>query len=266
MPFTQKVLLTVPTALLGVIIVVGALVLSILGLLLVRRFISHDILKQHNDVAGFIFATLGVVYAVLLAFSVIIVWETFDKSASNVNLEAAYLMDVFRDAQGLPQPFRTEFRKRLIHYTEVIAEDEWDTMQRGERSPRTIRAITNLWVYLCNFEPETAAEKVLFQDAVVRLNDSFKLANQRIFECKRGLNSVLWFVLIFGGAITVSFTYFFGMENLKAQIIMTSLLTSIIALILFTILIFDYPFTGDLRASPEPFFYILNIFKHIVGL
>ena len=33
--------------------------------------------EKHNEVAGFIFATVGVVYAVLLAFVVIVVWEQF---------------------------------------------------------------------------------------------------------------------------------------------------------------------------------------------
>src|SRR6478752_5628283 len=50
------------------LLLVGATVLlSIAGTLLVRRLASVEVLQRHNDVAGFIYAVIGVVYAVLLA-------------------------------------------------------------------------------------------------------------------------------------------------------------------------------------------------------
>ena len=49
--------------------------LSIAGTLLVRRLIGVDILERHNEVAGFIYAAIGVVYAVLLGLAAITVWE-----------------------------------------------------------------------------------------------------------------------------------------------------------------------------------------------
>jgi hypothetical protein len=40
--------------------------------------VPTEVRQKHNDVAGFIYAVLGVVYAVLLALVVIAVWEEFD--------------------------------------------------------------------------------------------------------------------------------------------------------------------------------------------
>jgi hypothetical protein len=37
--------------------------------------------KEHNDVGGFIFAAVGVLYAVLLAFVVVVVWENLNSRA-----------------------------------------------------------------------------------------------------------------------------------------------------------------------------------------
>jgi len=50
--------------------------------------------------------------------------------------------------------------------------------------------------------------------------------------------------------VTISFTFFFGAESLNTQMVMAVLLAIIISLILFTILMLDYPFTGDVRISP----------------
>jgi hypothetical protein len=40
--------------------------------------------QGHNDVAGFIYAVVGVIYAVLLALMVIAVWEDYEKARDTV--------------------------------------------------------------------------------------------------------------------------------------------------------------------------------------
>jgi hypothetical protein len=42
---------------------------------LIHRLVGAEKLVQNNEIAGFKFATVGVIYAVLLAFAVIVVWE-----------------------------------------------------------------------------------------------------------------------------------------------------------------------------------------------
>ena len=51
---------------------------------LVRRWVGVEKLALNNEVAGFIFAIIGVVYAVLLAFVVIAVWEKFSEGQTSV--------------------------------------------------------------------------------------------------------------------------------------------------------------------------------------
>ena len=76
------------------------------GLLVVRLFFKPSLMKDHNDVADPLFGVLGTIYAVLIAFMVIIVWQQFDKSDLNVKTEANYLADMYRDAEALSPAFR----------------------------------------------------------------------------------------------------------------------------------------------------------------
>ena len=67
------------------VLVIGAICLAALaGLELVQRLVPASSRQQHNDVAGFIYAALGVIYAVLLALVVIAVWEEFDAANDTV--------------------------------------------------------------------------------------------------------------------------------------------------------------------------------------
>ena len=58
---------------------------------------------EHNDLGGFILAVIGVIYAVLLAFVAIGVWERFQLAEARTYEEAGALTTVYRDAGSFPQ-------------------------------------------------------------------------------------------------------------------------------------------------------------------
>ena len=58
-------------------IVLVAVLVSLVGLALVRRMVPASRLAQHTDVAGYVYAVIGVIYAVILAFVVIAAWEEY---------------------------------------------------------------------------------------------------------------------------------------------------------------------------------------------
>jgi hypothetical protein len=61
-------------ALIALIVIVPT-ALAMTAQVLIRRSVGVETLVRNNEIAGFKFATVGVIYAVLLAFSVIVVWE-----------------------------------------------------------------------------------------------------------------------------------------------------------------------------------------------
>ncbi|MFZ0088600.1 MAG: hypothetical protein WAL63_03775, partial [Solirubrobacteraceae bacterium] len=70
---TRFLLVNIPTVWLGVGLVVISVGLSLVGLLIVRKIVARETLEAQHEVAGFLIAVVGVIYAVLLAFVVIIV-------------------------------------------------------------------------------------------------------------------------------------------------------------------------------------------------
>src|SRR5215212_3566225 len=88
----------------GLLIVAVAMLIAVGGLVLVQRLVSTERRRQHNDVAGFIYAVLGVAYAVLLALVVIATWEEFGRARLTVEEEANALAEIFWLAHRLPEP------------------------------------------------------------------------------------------------------------------------------------------------------------------
>ncbi|MBC7911605.1 MAG: hypothetical protein H7Y30_13945, partial [Pyrinomonadaceae bacterium] len=80
------------TLLMGILIVGGSVIVAHFGLRLVRRKVPLEVLKQHHEVAGFIIGVLGAVYAVLLAFVAVAVWNQFEAADVTVAQEANQLI------------------------------------------------------------------------------------------------------------------------------------------------------------------------------
>src|SRR5215831_18319596 len=85
----------------GTLIIGGGTLLSTVGPALVRRYVALDRLTINNEIAGFKFATVGVLYAVLLAFVVIVVWEKFSDAEANAVREAGAAENLYRLSLGL---------------------------------------------------------------------------------------------------------------------------------------------------------------------
>jgi hypothetical protein len=87
----------------GVVIIAAAMLIAVGGLVVVQRLFSTERRRQHNDVAGFIYAVLGVSYAVLLGLMLIAVWEQWDTAKATATEEANEVAEIFWFAHRLPQ-------------------------------------------------------------------------------------------------------------------------------------------------------------------
>ena len=251
----------IPSTVVDVIVVLLATVAGSAGLVIARRVIPHEQVRGHNEAAGFISATLGVIYAVLMAFVVIAVWETYAKAEDVVAAEAASLVSLYRDANAFPEPQRQELQEALRRYARAVIDDEWATMRQGKPSPKTEQALSSILRLYRELRPQSPWEVAIGAESFRQLNEVSKQRTQRLEASRGALPQVFWPVLVGGGILTVFFTYFFHTENLRAHAVMCGLLGGLVAATLFLVVAFDRPFVGDTSISPEAFTFALELFE-----
>jgi hypothetical protein len=253
----------------GGLIVCGACLAALAGLVLVQRLVPAAVRMGNNDVAGFIYAVLGVIYAVLLALVVIATWEEFGRARVTVETEANALAEIFWLGHQLPEPEGRELQELCVSYAEEVVNVGFPLMEQGktpslERSEETSRAwvlIDDIRATLQGYEPRTAAEEALYAEGLDQVQRLADARRTRLVVAEEGLPTVLWVVLIAGGIVVVGFAYLFGMENTGAHSLMVVALAGLIALVLFTIAAMDHPFTGGARVGPEAFELVLERFE-----
>ena len=241
----------VETIVQALIFIVGSVVLALLGLFHVRRRVPLDVQMEQNEVAGFFIAVLGVVYAVILAFAVIAVWEDLDEARDTTEREANSVGDLYRVAEGLPDTVRVPVQEQAVSYARSVAFDEWPLLHRGVESANSRAAIEALWTLIRRFEPTGPREEALYSKLLDELQDLNDARRMRLVSAREGIPYLIWGVLIGGGAVTVLFTYFFGLKNFRAQMAMTALYVTSIGFVLFLIASIAHPFSGAVSVRPE---------------
>jgi protein-S-isoprenylcysteine O-methyltransferase Ste14 len=248
------------TALYVILTVFVPVLVAVVGLLLVQRLVPPDRREEHNNVAGFIYAVLGVAYAVLLAFMLIAVWQDYNTAQTTVESEANELAGVYFLASRLPESDRTNIQDLAWMYARVVVEEEWPMMERGQTSPRADSLLRQLRLTLLEFDPRTRGEQVLYERGLTQVHDAVDARRSRLLEVREGIPNLLWVVLVIGGVITVSFTYLFGLKSNLAHALMVAALTLLVCGILFTIGEFNYAFSGVVEIRPDAFREVLHSF------
>jgi hypothetical protein len=231
------------------------------GLVLVQRLMPTRRRMPHNDVAGFIYAVLGVAYAVLLGLMVVAVWEQWNAANAAVDQEASEVAEIFWLAHRLPQPEGRHLQELARSYARVVVNEEWPLMERGKMSPKAWTILDEIRSKIQRMKPATDTQQVLYEQGLQQVSDLADARRERLLDAEEGVPDILWVVLIVGGVEVVGFTYLFGLESTTVHVLMVASLTLIIALVLFTVAALDYPFKGEVRIGPDAFEQVLGRFE-----
>lgn len=238
-----------------------ATAVALAGLHFVRKKYPTEVLKENHEVAAVIFNAFGLFYGVMVAFVVFVTWSGYDDATKNLQMEAGQALDIFHAAKGFPDPAHKIIQQGLRDYVASVYIDEVQRMSAGEISLNSGGAHSHLTALLYQMNEKSMPNRELYGESLRRLNDLAQYRRLRIFAGNNTVPSNVWLVLLVGGVITVSYTYFFGMKNIKAQYAITTALTVTITLILFLIYILDHPFTGTSKVNMEPLKEVMEIMQ-----
>jgi hypothetical protein len=127
-----------PTWAAAILLVIAPTIAAMCGPVLMRRRVGLERLTSNNEIAGFKFATVGVIYAVLMAFAVIVAWEKFSEAEIAVVKEAGASAILY----GL---LRGRSRKRSQHarlWITILGSQSigtgrrWKRLRQAARLPR----------------------------------------------------------------------------------------------------------------------------------
>ena len=250
-----------------VFIVLIAVLVSLIGLALVRRLAPIDELAQHTDVAGYVYAVIGVIYAVVLALVVIAAWEEYRDAREAVDDEASAVLNLARAANGWPAGDRDKVETALIAYARQVVDVEWPAMARGDFGPTADTVTVNqLWQALNEADDSAAAKSASYEVALQQLDDLGESRRNRLLLGQEGLPTSMAVILIIGAVVTVGFAYLFAIANGRLHALMIASLVVLVTLLLLLQFQLGMPFQGISAIRPTAMQLVLAEIDSNAGL
>ena len=232
-------------------------VVTVTGSLLFMRGLNRlwpwDKRHAHNDLIGWQLSILGTTYAVMLGFMLFTVWTDFGAADLNADNEANALANVYRLADGLPDPQRVQLETLARSYAATVIEQDWPEMA-ADQVPELSRKINeDMWKTLTSVRGASPMEVLAADHAISELSELSEHRRQRLLQNAFRLPTVLWCVLIIGGAVTIASASMFGSANTALHTLQVVAFSLLIALVLVAIADIDRPFQGSVHVRDIAF-------------
>ena len=245
----------------NILIVLGAIVISVGFWWLVRWMWPPDRRRVHNEITGWQLSVLGTTYAVIIGFMLFAAWSEFRSAEQNAASEASCLINLYWTASGLPDGQRVAIRKLTADYAEAMIADDWPAMSRGDFSSAGTRIMQQMWMSILQPGTLSAAEQASLQQTLAQLGNITE--HRRILEMQSQstLPGVLWAVLIIGAVITIMSSCLFGSEYPGLHLLQVVTLALLLSLSLVAVADVNHPFRGSVHVQPTGFENAKRVFE-----
>jgi hypothetical protein len=177
-----------------------------------RRHLHFD--EPSNEVIIFSAANFGLFYAVLLGLLTIATFQSTKDLVDPIGREASNLSTLYHAADGYPDPVRTQ-KAELRDYTRYVIDKDWPAHRRGLVLMGGEHRLLAVRQTLLSFQPTTKTREALQNEMLSYLDAMTVAREQRLSAVTAAIPGVLWYVVIIGALLTVTFMWMLHMKLLS---------------------------------------------------
>ncbi|MES2273970.1 MAG: DUF4239 domain-containing protein [Chlamydiota bacterium] len=244
----------------SILVMFPSILFCLIILWIVRKTFSIHELRKNHDVVGFSFSIIGVLYSVILGFTVISAQSRYNEVLQTVENEAIMLADLYRDAGLFAPEEKQAIRTSLRNYVDYVIKKEW--WQPIERKIRmeTQDVMEKIWKSYYDITIRDEKTKIWYAESISKLDNFMNARLSRQFSSWQHLGTMMWTLLIVGAVVTISFMYFFGLESLHVQMMMTALIAGYLSFMLYLVFSLDNVLKGPEGIKPDSLEQIYALF------
>jgi hypothetical protein len=236
-----------------IVLIGGAMALSIVGTAISRLFFGEQQLSLNNIVGGFKYMFLAGIYAGFLGFLLFGVYNRYDTTRAAIVAEVTDLATLDRLAAVFPAATRIQLREELKEYARQVVEVEWPQLRDRSVRMTAISALDTLDYAYAAVEPTTRKQREVLKFSHKLLGEIRNDRGIRVLRSLGALQVLLWGVTLTGTAVAIVFPWVFGSPNYYATMLMSMLSTLLMASIVLVVLKLSYPFSGEDGILPTPY-------------
>ena len=222
--------------------------------IVIHKRMKGAILEPHNEVTAAVYATFGVLYAVILGLLVSHGQTRRDLVAESSVREAAMLVDIAQASRSFDPVIADSLRASCLRYAKHVAQKEWSTDLEQNRIKTHHHHFGQIWNIVRSIDPVGPRQESVYLSLLDILGSMSEERYQRIAATGDHMSPFLKVVLLIGAGVTVVFLWFFGMRDRRIHLMYTWLVTLMLALVLVLIFALDNPMQQGVGVKPDAYF------------
>lgn len=219
-----------------------------------RRYSSSEQRERYNEVNGFVFAIVGVLYAIVIAFVVVDVWGKLATAKDQTYAESTALVEMYWHTRYLPPGDGVAARTLIRDYTANVVHADFPRMREGVAPEATGWAtLDQLRTILERVSATEGPVGAQAQGAIEELQKVYEARQARVSSVHQGVPGVMWFVLVGGAFLTIALTFLFGIPSTVAHGLLIVSLTAMVTMLLWTVYVLQQPYSAAVGLNPDAY-------------
>ena len=245
-------LLNLPVLWMAVVVFAATYLLTAVVYWVVTRLAVNDRARAFKAVSPGMLPPLGILFALLIGFIAVEVWNNYDKAKGAVATEASALRAVVLLAGTFPEEQKTRIYALIDRHIEVAVNEGWPAMAGRRLTLSTLP--TSLIAALqetLTLKPADDSQRIAQTEMVKAIHAAADARRQRIVISESSVGRVKWAGILLQGICTLIAIAMVHSDNRLACAIAMTLFATGMALSLLLIGAYSRPFVGEISVRPD---------------
>ncbi len=222
-----------------------AVALSIAILYGFHRLGKRDVLLADTTRGAGVYAVVGTSFAVLLAFVVLVAFESFNDARSGAQNEADATLEMSHTLEFFPRADHQPIQGVLICYARGVIDQDWPAMRDQTISPETIHWGLKLDNSFTKLPVDNLRQQAGMASLLSINDDRINARRDRLTQAEPLVTTPVWIILLIGAALNIGFVLVFidrRSEGFAVQAFMIGALTAVVVGGLLLVRFLDHPY------------------------
>jgi Protein of unknown function (DUF4239) len=245
-------LLNLPVSWMALIVFVATYLIAGGVYLLVTKLALTEWARAFKAVSPGMLPPLGILFALLVGFIAVEVWNSFDKAKAAVATEASALRAVVLLAKTFPEEHKTRIEALISRHIEEAVNKEWPEMAQQQETISTLpTALVEELHDLLAMHPANESQRTAQPEMIRALHTALEARRQRIVISESSVGAIKWVGILLQALCTLVAIAMVHSDNRRACAITLTLFATGVALSVLLIAAYSRPFTGENSVTPK---------------
>ncbi len=196
---------------------------------------------------------VGDVYAVLLAFTIFVIWGQFTEVDNCVIAESNSLDDLLRFSSYHNADAQSEIRRAMANYVRHVMQYEWQALGDGRKEPQTDQVFAHFLNAVTSATPKTESEQFVYTRLFDMLQRISERRDQRVAKSLTRIPPTLAGLVSAIAGVLLLLVFVYPFHYALTGAVCFALVAAVLFLADFVMTDTDNPLKGVWNVSPQPF-------------